>query len=311
MAEVTIRCPHCKAELAAEEEWGGMEVCCPLCNKNFIVELPPPESRNDASNPQADAPESALPAPEEVPATFEAQCPHCHTKTAVEGGWLDREISCPTCKKIFTLKKVSGPEPPTETVVVEKQPQNTSVSGIKKILRWLGIVILVVGGATLGVMKYIDVKRQERIANSSIWFSGNTRPKIYLMYRYSEELANKCSFAAKAFKEYRNKDATQKYMRAKYESDTFFGRSSDIDAGDAYGGFSFKVTRDHVEALRFIEGLLSHREWLRMQESSSSIFRFENVPEGHYICIIYCASTDNFWWTDTTKKDGQSAGYNL
>ena len=123
MAEVTIRCPHCKAELTVEEEWGGMEVCCSLCNKNFIVELPPPESRNDSSIPQADAPESALPATEEVPAAFvEARCPHCHTKMVVERRWLDGEITCSTCKKNFTVNKGSGPRPPTETCL----PDNNS-----------------------------------------------------------------------------------------------------------------------------------------------------------------------------------------
>lgn len=37
MAEFNVKCPHCNAELAAEEEWIGMTVECPSCKENFTV----------------------------------------------------------------------------------------------------------------------------------------------------------------------------------------------------------------------------------------------------------------------------------
>ena len=37
MAEKTIFCPHCNQELSIEEQYLGMEVECPTCNKNFTA----------------------------------------------------------------------------------------------------------------------------------------------------------------------------------------------------------------------------------------------------------------------------------
>ena len=38
MAEFEIKCPHCQAKLAAEDEWIGLKVECPICSKSLIVE---------------------------------------------------------------------------------------------------------------------------------------------------------------------------------------------------------------------------------------------------------------------------------
>lgn len=37
MAEFITKCPHCGADLQVQDEWSGMEVECPCCNKNFTV----------------------------------------------------------------------------------------------------------------------------------------------------------------------------------------------------------------------------------------------------------------------------------
>jgi len=37
MAEFITKCPHCSAELQAQDEWIGMEVECPECQKTFII----------------------------------------------------------------------------------------------------------------------------------------------------------------------------------------------------------------------------------------------------------------------------------
>jgi len=37
MAEFITKCPHCDAELQAQDEWIGMEVECPQCQKTFVI----------------------------------------------------------------------------------------------------------------------------------------------------------------------------------------------------------------------------------------------------------------------------------
>ena len=37
MAEKTIFCPHCNQELSIDEQYLGMEVECPICNKTFAA----------------------------------------------------------------------------------------------------------------------------------------------------------------------------------------------------------------------------------------------------------------------------------
>ena len=37
MAEFITKCPHCNIELQVQEEWVGMEVGCPQCQKTFTI----------------------------------------------------------------------------------------------------------------------------------------------------------------------------------------------------------------------------------------------------------------------------------
>ena len=61
MAEITIFCPHCNQELALEEEYLGLEVQCPTCNKDFVAQC---EEENAAAEPEEPAAEPEEPAAE-------------------------------------------------------------------------------------------------------------------------------------------------------------------------------------------------------------------------------------------------------
>ena len=42
MAQMTIKCPHCNAELQVQKEWNGMEIECPVCKNSFTIPTPVP-----------------------------------------------------------------------------------------------------------------------------------------------------------------------------------------------------------------------------------------------------------------------------
>ena len=46
MAEFITKCPHCNAELQAQEEWIGMTVECPQCQKTFVISTPNTDNDN-------------------------------------------------------------------------------------------------------------------------------------------------------------------------------------------------------------------------------------------------------------------------
>lgn len=39
MQKFETKCPHCNAELDAQEDWDGMETECPTCNQKFIIKV--------------------------------------------------------------------------------------------------------------------------------------------------------------------------------------------------------------------------------------------------------------------------------
>ena len=41
MAEITIKCPHCQNDVTIQEEWNGLELVCPICQQNFVAQIPP------------------------------------------------------------------------------------------------------------------------------------------------------------------------------------------------------------------------------------------------------------------------------
>ena len=55
MADQIISCPHCNQELSLAEEYMGMEVSCPTCNRNFVADAPESAapSENNTENKSA------------------------------------------------------------------------------------------------------------------------------------------------------------------------------------------------------------------------------------------------------------------
>ena len=54
MAQIKIRCPHCQSKMECEEEWIGLDVACPNCQKNFVINCAPgsPTLVRDADPPK-------------------------------------------------------------------------------------------------------------------------------------------------------------------------------------------------------------------------------------------------------------------
>ena len=50
MAVSNINCPHCGIALEVENEWQGMELTCPQCQRDFVCQIP---QQNGAVYPQA------------------------------------------------------------------------------------------------------------------------------------------------------------------------------------------------------------------------------------------------------------------
>ena len=53
MAEFSIQCPHCGAELEVQDEWANMETSCPACCKTFIIPARPEMRPELKLRPQA------------------------------------------------------------------------------------------------------------------------------------------------------------------------------------------------------------------------------------------------------------------
>ena len=39
MALITVNCPHCGKEVSAQNEWNGMNIGCPSCSQNFMLNI--------------------------------------------------------------------------------------------------------------------------------------------------------------------------------------------------------------------------------------------------------------------------------
>ena len=86
MAEFKIRCPHCDAELLAEDRWLGIEVQCPSCRRTFIAEKKVPKS------------------PDAIPKQdYKTRCPHCGAAVWAKEEWSGRLAQCPRCRQNFVI----------------------------------------------------------------------------------------------------------------------------------------------------------------------------------------------------------------
>ena len=80
MAEFIVKCPHCNAELQAQEEWGGMELDCPVCNEKFVLQNSVRENLEKLNTP-----------------SFIFVCPHCKTQVELPGVMNGQEYECKGC----------------------------------------------------------------------------------------------------------------------------------------------------------------------------------------------------------------------
>jgi len=83
------KCPHCSAELQAQNEFIGTEVECPVCPKTFIISKPEAQERFAA--PAGNKSESC-PAPR-----FIFICPECDTVAELPESMKNKEYECQCC----------------------------------------------------------------------------------------------------------------------------------------------------------------------------------------------------------------------
>lgn len=79
MTEFIIKCPHCNTELQAQNEWLGMEVECPQCQKMFVIsnDSKDASSSQDSTQTAAATDDQVQPAQEEKPAPAVYACSKC------------------------------------------------------------------------------------------------------------------------------------------------------------------------------------------------------------------------------------------
>ena len=125
MAEFITTCPHCDAELQAQDEWIGMEVECPLCHKMFAINKSSAQVETEKTEAVIN---SALAADEkncpfcngiikeqaifckhcktdlnktttqtQVESLFIFICPECDTAMELPESMKDKEYECPCC----------------------------------------------------------------------------------------------------------------------------------------------------------------------------------------------------------------------
>ena len=92
MAEFITKCPHCNAELQAQDEWNGMEVECPLCHKMFAINKSSAQVETEKTETVIN---SAL-------AADEKNCPFCN------GIIKEQAIFCKHCRA--DLNQTTAPQ---------------------------------------------------------------------------------------------------------------------------------------------------------------------------------------------------------
>lgn len=364
MAQFTAKCPHCNAELAAEEDRIGMEVECTTCGQSFILakeapkvpKLTLPQIKPVA--PAADAKEGnaetsfvsvkkllyiSIPTAIVAVSIFCGLCYYHHIseekRIAAE---KEQRITGEIERMIETADKTDTVEESISILqeTLAKYPNHSLSSKINKLIdkkkEYIGecntvrqeikrakdadtykeaYLILQKIIAKYPDNYYITEAKQlfqeyEGILSSITFRSVGGRSKIYLMYPYSQELADKFSFIKNALEKYRTMDTVVQNMKTKYEVDTFYGRTSGVSLMDIYN-YKSETLSNYEKGLAMLRSLLEQRGWIRHEETSNNLFRFMNVKPGHYLCLIYCASTNEAWWTNSEKKEGDILSYKV
>lgn len=97
MAEFTAKCPHCSAELVAEEDWIGMEVECPTCSRSFILAKEPPRVPKLTLPPIKPVTPAASADEGDEEKSFIFVCPECGTQVELPIVLKGKKYECKAC----------------------------------------------------------------------------------------------------------------------------------------------------------------------------------------------------------------------
>ena len=118
MQKFETKCPHCNAELDAQEDWVGMEVECPACQKSFTVEKNIPaklELQPIQTNVQQ-------------PSENTKNCPFC-------GGVVkEKAIFCKHCKTDLN-KTIAQEQKQVESLFIFICPECDTVAELPEVLK--------------------------------------------------------------------------------------------------------------------------------------------------------------------------------
>ena len=98
MAIFITNCPHCNAELDAQEDWVGMEVECPACNKEFKIPKNSAQSASAAFTASAQTGNAG---------TFTLICPSCNSMAELPMSMAGQKYECKACCDEFIAEPVT------------------------------------------------------------------------------------------------------------------------------------------------------------------------------------------------------------
>ena len=103
----TFHCPHCKAEITAEESWIGATAACPACGKQVTVGKDPvPQVASPVAQPVSSEPQSQG-------GTFTFPCANCQAEITAQEAWRGKSMNCPGCGAKNRIPLAGEVPPPT------------------------------------------------------------------------------------------------------------------------------------------------------------------------------------------------------
>ena len=108
MAEFSLNCPNCGAEVTAETDWVGQEAKCPNCKKNFTIVGQEPQSPQIVLTPisirQDDLSEKKT-MQNEAEKTLVCICSVCGAEEDLPFSMQGKEYECSKCGEHFIVKE--------------------------------------------------------------------------------------------------------------------------------------------------------------------------------------------------------------
>ena len=110
MAQMTIKCPHCNAELQVQKEWISMEIECPVCKNSFTIPTPVP------TQPVSTSVNSTI-----STKTFHFVCPSCNGEAELPESLCGTKYECQFCfDKHIAYSAISSQKNTPQPVIEEK-----------------------------------------------------------------------------------------------------------------------------------------------------------------------------------------------